>query len=224
VGHGALAYRRVFAPVRPPERRPRLTGKTSRNMAVTMAKESLESTSSSTALRVSGGRSVPTASDCAKMSLSCACYNLRRASRAVTQLFDAYFDEVGLKATQFTVLSALAFEEERAPTIGELAETLVLEQSSLSRNLAVLERLGFIRLVPGPEDRRERLVTLLRTGRLALARGFPVWCRAQAAIAEALEGDDLDVQLRALRRLTKTAQDVRPRERRRQRSGRPSPP
>lgn len=160
------------------------------------------------------------------MGLACTCSNLRRASRAVTQLFDAHFDEVGLKATQFTVLAALAYAEgtkgKRArgaatsPTIGQLAETLVLEQSSLSRNLGVLERLGFVRLVAGQEDRRERNVTLTRAGRGALAKGFPIWKRAQGAIAGALASGEvdmpttLDVQLRSLRRLTRVAQQLRP--------------
>jgi DNA-binding MarR family transcriptional regulator len=166
----------------------------------------------------------PTKADCAKMSASCACSNLRRASRAITQLFDSYFEEVGLKATQFTVLAALAWSEDTPPTIGELAETLVLEQSSLSRNLAVLERLGFLRLIPRPEDRRERIVTLLRPGRVALSRGYPVWRKAQSAIAAALEVDELDQQLRSLRRLTKTAQSLCPRERRRPRTSRASLP
>jgi DNA-binding MarR family transcriptional regulator len=159
---------------------------------------------------VVGARSAPTPSDCAKMSLSCACYNLRRASRAVTQLFDVYFDEVGLKATQFTLLAALAWSDDRPPTIGELADTLVLDQSSLSRNLAVLDRLGFLRTVPGERDRRERIVTLTRAGRSALARGFPVWRKAQNAISSALEENELDNELRSLRRMTKYAQSLRP--------------
>jgi DNA-binding MarR family transcriptional regulator len=162
----------------------------------------------------------PSKTDCAKMSASCACSNLRRASRAVTQLFDGYFEEVGLKATQFTVLAALAWSEDVPPTVGELAETLVLEQSSLSRNLAVLERLGLVRLVPRAEDRRERIVTLLRPGRVALSRGYPIWRKAQGAISAALEADDLDAQLRSLRRLTKAAQSLGARERRRPRTPR----
>lgn len=143
------------------------------------------------------------------MSLSCTFHNLRRASRVVTQLYDGYFDEVGLKATQFTALAALAWYDEKAPTVGELADTLVLEQSSLSRNLSVLERLGFVRLVPGEEDRRERIVTLTRAGRVALARGFPMWRKAQAAIGAALESGELDSQLVSLRRLTEVAQQLR---------------
>jgi DNA-binding MarR family transcriptional regulator len=157
--------------------------------------------------------SAPSPAEFARMGVTCACSNLRRASRAVTQLFDAYFDEVGLKATQFTVLAALAYADDQPPTIGELADTLVLDQSSLSRNLAVLERLGYLRLVPRPEDRRERVVTLLRPGRAALTRAFPLWKKAQTTICAALPPDQLDEQLRALRRLTKVAQDLRPRER-----------
>jgi DNA-binding MarR family transcriptional regulator len=176
-------------------------------MAVIMARDTQSST-----------RIAPTAAECAKMGQSCACYNLRRASRVVTQLFDGHFDEVGLKSTQFTVLAALAYSEERAPTtIGELAETLALEQSSLSRNLAVLERLGFVRLTPSEKDRRERIVSLMRPGRTALARGFPIWRRAQAAIASALEPNQLEEQLGALRDLTRRAQELRPPGKRRSR-------
>lgn len=153
-------------------------------------------------------REVPTREQCLDMGRMCACYNLRRASRAVTQLYDVYFDEVGLKATQFTVLAVLAHEADDPPTVTQLATSLVLDQSSLSRNLAVLERLGHVRLVRG-KDRRERVVTLTRSGQAVLAEGFPVWKRAQAAITAALAGD-LDGQLRALRRLTRTAQSLRP--------------
>ena len=157
------------------------------------------------------GKSGPSIEECMAMGMTCACYNLRRASRAVTQVFDAYFDQVGLKATQFTVLAALSYESEGRPTVSHLANVLVLEQSSLSRNLAVLERLGHIRLVAG-EDKRERIVLLTRSGRATLARAFPVWHAAQAAIAEAVDPKALETQLRSLRRLTKTALALRPRK------------
>lgn len=157
---------------------------------------------------------VPTVADCAQMSISCACHNLRRASRAMTQLFDAHFEEIGLKATQFTVLSALAWSENKPLPIGELADMLVLDQSSLSRNLAVLERLGLIKLEPSPMDRRERIVVLTRAGKSALARGFPIWKRAQGEVAEVLK-EDLEDQLKGLRRLTRMAQELRPQKGRR---------
>lgn len=151
----------------------------------------------------------PSVEECLAMGMTCAFHNLRRASRAVTQVYDAYFDEIGLKATQFTVLAALLYESGGRPTVSDLATALVLEQSSLSRNLAVLERLGYIKLVPG-DDRRERIVTLTRPGRAALQRGYPVWKSAQSAVAEALESTELATQIRSLRRLTKTALSLRP--------------
>lgn len=152
----------------------------------------------------------PSVDECLAMGMTCACYNLRRASRVVTQVFDAYFDELGIKSTQYTVLAALSYESEGRPTVTHLAEALVLEQSSLSRNLAVLERQGLIRLTAGEDDKRERIVMLTRAGRAALTRGYPVWKAAQAAIAEALDPKELENQLRSLRRLTKTAQALRP--------------
>ena len=152
----------------------------------------------------------PSVDECLTMGLTCACYNLRRASRVVTQVFDSYFEELGIKSTQYTVLAALAYESEGKPTVTHLAQALVLEQSSLSRNLAVLERQGLIRLTAGEDDKRERIVMLTRAGRAALARGYPAWKAAQAAIAEALDPKELENQLRALRRLTKTAQAIRP--------------
>ena len=78
----------------------------------------------------------PSVEECLAMDMTCTFRNLRRASRAVTQVYDAYFDEIGLKATQFTVLAALLYDND-------------------GRNLSVLERLGYITLVPG-DDRRER--------------------------------------------------------------------
>ena len=152
--------------------------------------------------------SAPTTEQCLEMGQNCAFHNLRRASRAVTQVFDAYFDEIGLKATQFTVLAVLAHADETPPTVTTLAESLVLEQSSLSRNLAVLERLGHVKLAPGSDDRRERIVTLTRAGRAMLTKGYPIWKRAQAAIAAELDGD-LEGQLKALRKMTRSAKALR---------------
>jgi DNA-binding MarR family transcriptional regulator len=151
----------------------------------------------------------PTVEDCLAMGMTCACYNLRRTSRAVTQVFDAYFDEIGLKATQYTVLAALSYESQGRPTVTHLAGALVLEQSSLSRNLAVLERQGLVVLETGA-DKRERIVTLTRASRALVARGYPVWKQAQAAVTGALGTADFDIQLRSLRRLARAALALRP--------------
>lgn len=142
------------------------------------------------------------------MGMTCACYNLRRTSRAVTQVFDAYFEPLGVKATQFTVVAALSYESKGRPTVTHLARVLVLEPSSLSRNLAVLERQGLLVLAPG-EDKRERIVQLTRAGRALLARGYPLWKQAQAEVAGAIGPAAWELQLRSLRRLARSALALR---------------
>ena len=138
------------------------------------------------------------------MGMTCACHNLRRASRAVTQHFDAHFEPLDLKATQFTILAALGWSD--APTITELADTLVLEQSSLSRNLAVLRRRGLVHVGTG-KDGRSRTVTLTSAGEALLAEGFVLWQRAQRTYDKAL-GAQLGGSLPVLRKLTRVAQST----------------
>jgi DNA-binding MarR family transcriptional regulator len=154
------------------------------------------------------GKESPTAAECLEMGRTCACYNLRRASRAVTQIFDAELDTVGLRATQFMLLAILAYPQDPPHTVTSLADAVVLEQSSLSRNLSVLERRGWVRLAPG-EDRRERIPLLTREGKNALARAYPAWKRAQALIAATVPAPELELQLRALRKLTGAAKSMR---------------
>ncbi|HEY9847811.1 MAG TPA: MarR family transcriptional regulator, partial [Candidatus Caenarcaniphilales bacterium] len=93
----------------------------------------------------------------AQISQVCACFNLRKASRAVTQLYDKVLQPSGLLATQFTLLSAIALTG--SVTITRLAQELVMDRTTLARNLKPLERQGLIQIKPG-QDQRTRIVTL----------------------------------------------------------------
>ena len=89
--------------------------------------------------------------------LPCACASLRRASRALTQLYDEAVRPYGLRVTQFTVLQVL----DRVGEIGQgrLSEILAMDSTSLSRTLKLLEQNAWIGISPG-EDRRERRIRL----------------------------------------------------------------
>ncbi len=113
----------------------------------------------------------------------CTCFNLRKAARAVTQLYDERLREVGLRATQFTLLMALRSLGEM--TLTGLAERAVMDRTTLTRNLRLLEKRGLTRVRPG-EDRRERLVSLTAKGEKALAEAFPLWEEAQAEMVDGL--------------------------------------
>ena len=112
-------------------------------------------------------------------ALDCACASLRRAARAVTQLYEAALQDTGLRATQFTLLQALE-RQGRSPqtAVGEL---LALDPTTLSRTLRPLARAGWIRAGAGP-DRREVRWSLTPQGRRRLARARPAWERAQARL------------------------------------------
>ena len=72
----------------------------------------------------------------------CACSTLRRATRALTAMYDAALAPSGLRITQLSVLSALA---RLGPLpVTRLAAEVALDRSTMGRNLDPLERRGLI--------------------------------------------------------------------------------
>ncbi len=139
------------------------------------------------------------------VELPCACANLRRAARAVTQLYDQELRPVGLRATQFTLLQVL--EAVGKTTQGRLGDLLWIDSTTLTRTLRPLLRKGWVGSVPGP-DRRERLLRLTATGRRELDRVRPHWERAQRRLKRALgEANWLRIQ-KALVGITEAAERV----------------
>lgn len=111
--------------------------------------------------------------------LPCACASLRRASRAVTQLYDQELRATGLRSTQFTLLQVLAGNDGLAQ--GELGEILAIDPTTLSRTLQPLARRGWIRGRPG-EDRRVVRWSVTDAGRKKLESAEPAWRSAQRAL------------------------------------------
>jgi DNA-binding MarR family transcriptional regulator len=109
----------------------------------------------------------------------CTCFNLRKAARAITQVYDAAIEPSGMRATQFSVLQVISLSD-GAPMM-RVAQRLGMDRTTLTRNLAPLERSGWVRSEQGP-DRRERTLSLTRSGRAALDRAKPLWQAAQDRI------------------------------------------
>jgi len=110
---------------------------------------------------------------------SCNCAALRKASRRMSQFYDSALAPCGLKSTQFAMLTEIDRRAEAPPTIRDLAERLVMDQSTIGQNLRPLEREGLIALVTDETDRRSRRVTLTKAGRARLADALPLWSSAQ---------------------------------------------
>jgi DNA-binding MarR family transcriptional regulator len=106
----------------------------------------------------------------------CHCLAARRSARAITRLYDAELRPHGLRATQFSILVALALAGPRP--IGALAEGLGLDRTTLTRGAALLERDGWVAAEPS-DDARERRLRLTRAGRRKLESAYPAWNAAQ---------------------------------------------
>jgi DNA-binding MarR family transcriptional regulator len=125
----------------------------------------------------------PNAAQLAEIEESCACLNVRKAARAITQLFDEVLQPTGLRSTQFPLLVVVARLREAPVT--QLAEELVMDRTTLARNLKPLESQGLLTIEAGT-DRRRHLVRLTERGRQALARALPYWEQAQHQVVTRL--------------------------------------
>lgn len=123
-----------------------------------------------------------------KIGHVCACFNLRKATRALTQLYDEALRPAGLRTTQFTLLHAIRVAG--PVSVRRLAAVVVMDRTTLTRDLRPLERQGLVSIEPG-EDRRERKVDLTTKGAQVITQALPLWEKAQAQVAQGLGQDRL---------------------------------
>jgi DNA-binding MarR family transcriptional regulator len=140
----------------------------------------------------------------AEVQQSCLSMALRQAARTLTQRYDAAFSTAGIRSTQFSVLVALA----QAPSVplSRLAEALIMDRTTLTRNLAPLVRRGLV-AESGAEDKRVRSYALTPRGKQLLARALPDWKSAQARMLRALAAEDAEQLRRILRTVVAAAQN-----------------
>lgn len=114
---------------------------------------------------------------------ACVCGSVRRAARAITQLYDDTLRPSGLRITQFGILGATVA---MSPiTLTRLARATVTDRTTLTRNLKLLEQQGLIRIDAGG-DRREREISITREGAEALRKAYPLWQKAQTQVISGL--------------------------------------
>lgn len=111
--------------------------------------------------------------------LKCTCFNLRKAARAVTQMYDEFLRPSDLRVTQFSLLMLI---KGLGPIrITELADQAVMDRTTLKRNVELLQREGLVRIVPG-KDARVRELSVTPAAERRLAQALPLWERAQAHV------------------------------------------
>src|SRR5271156_5137376 len=116
---------------------------------------------------------------------ACAGWNARLAARRITSFLNRRMQGSGLSLAQFGLMAQIA--SARDDTLGALAQRTGLDQSTLSRNLQVLEASGLIEIAAGDKDARRRAVWLTEKGALSLEAGLADWRRAHGELAERLD-------------------------------------
>jgi DNA-binding MarR family transcriptional regulator len=125
----------------------------------------------------------------------CTCLAVRQAARHVTQFYDQFLAPAGLRTTQFSILAKL--KRIGPMTINALARDLVMDRTTLGRNILPLQREGLIAVATGRADRRSKELHLTESGAARLREAAKGWAEAQARFATAF-GGERTAELRSL--------------------------
>ena len=117
----------------------------------------------------------------------CNCLAIRQAARHVSQFYDQLFAPVGLRATQYAILSRL--RRDGPMSINRLAAALVMDRTTLGRNILPLQRDGLVEIVAAPDDRRRRELRLSTAGTAKQREASECWKIAQARFDEVYGGE-----------------------------------
>lgn len=127
----------------------------------------------------------------------CNCFAVRSAARHVSQFYDQFLAPIGLRTTQFSILAKL---KRLGPlTINALAKDMVMDRTTLGRNILPLERDGLISVEPVPFDRRTKELRLTKEGEKRLKAALKAWSRAQGQFEDSF-GPKRAAELRTLLR------------------------
>ena len=134
----------------------------------------------------------------------CTCFNLRKASRIVTQYFDDSMRSIGLRGTQFTLLAnAFAYSP---ITVTRMSEIMITDRTTLGRNLLPMEKRGFIKVEPG-EDRRTRIVQITDAGEKKLEEAYPLWKETQESIKQKIGSQNWSIMISNISNLVDQMQE-----------------
>lgn len=129
----------------------------------------------------------------------CTCANLRKTTRSITQFYDRSLQPTGLRSTQYSLLINISLHGNIS--VGELGTRLLMDQTTVTRNIEILRRHGYIRIVKEENDARKKAISITEEGEKKLEEAVPLWEKAQAHIEAGLGGGKLDEFLKILRAL-----------------------
>lgn len=128
----------------------------------------------------------------------CVANCVRQLSRIVTAIYDDQLAATGLKASQLSVLVAVANRE--SPTPADIVKDLHLDESTVSRNVERMCAKGWLRIAAG-QDRRSHFIEITVKGRAMIRKSLSAWRRAQDEIGKRLSAKGIADLRSSLRRI-----------------------
>jgi DNA-binding MarR family transcriptional regulator len=136
-----------------------------------------------------------------KSSFPCVCAVVRKAGRILTRKYNAHLKPSGLQVTQYSMLANIDYK--KCITVSDLARLLEMDQTTVTRNLKVLEKSGLILVEKEAGDQRVKRVRISDSGAAKLNKARPLWNRAQKEIQDHLGEEGITSLLGYLRKLNK---------------------
>jgi DNA-binding MarR family transcriptional regulator len=113
----------------------------------------------------------------------CACRNLRMTTRVITQYYDKALHASGLKSPQFSLLNDISSREDGI-SVNELADQAMMDQTTVTRNVEMLRKKGYVDVKTEDSDSRKKCITVSETGKNKLALAMPHWLEAQMKLEQ----------------------------------------
>lgn len=135
----------------------------------------------------------------------CGSFNFRRTARAVTRMFDMALQECGMRSTQFSILVAIV--KYQPVSIGALGEVLVIDPTTLTRSLGLLQKEGLI-IISNRAEMRQRFAAITRKGERALVRSLPAWRKVQERFVATVGAEQWENLRNGLEQLAHTVMDL----------------
>ncbi len=135
------------------------------------------------------------------VSNRCVCANLRRTAQAVTQYYDQYLHQSGLRSSQFSLLIAISLNKDIS--ISELGDKICKDQTTITRNVEILKKYGYIRIAKKENDARKKAISITEEGKKKLAEVMPLWEKVQTHVEEELGVERLANFFKTLKELEK---------------------
>ncbi|TGA96042.1 MarR family transcriptional regulator [Sporolactobacillus shoreae] len=131
----------------------------------------------------------------------CICSYVRKTDRYLSQFYDAYLAPAHLKTTPLSLLKGVIRNKDCSIT--ELGKILLMDQTTVTRNAAVLEKRGLLSIEKRSDDARQKILKVTHQGLQKIKEATPYWRQAQQTLQDSLGKKQFDFLIQILFSLQK---------------------